>query len=589
MGEPSQPSRWSLDDLFPEPVGEKIEAALAELEQAVCEFEALRPVLTDSVSSSDFLSALAKLEVIVARKTRIESYAHLRYVGNMSDSEALRVRDRIEQVLADVSNRCLFFDLWFRGLPDNVAASLIGQSGDLRYFLETLRRFKPFSLSEAEEKIITAKDVNGIEALVHVYDLITNQWSFTLEVDGKNKTLTRDELISYVDSPSADLRERAYRELLRVYEENVTVLSQIYIHRVRDWYSEGIEMRGYSSPIAARNIANDLSGEVVETLLSVCRRNVDLFQRYFRLKSRFLGLDKLRRYDLYAPLASSLKTFEYAEAARMVLDTYEAFSPQVASLARRVFDEGHLDSEIRKDKQGGAFCHTALPELTPWVLINYDRHPRDVATLAHELGHAIHSMLASHHSVLTQQSCLPLAETASVFGEMLFTDRLLTEERDPFVRRELLARALDDAYLTVMSQAYFTLFEIDAHDMISKGCTMDELADHYLELRREHFGDAVQVGDEFRWEWVGISHIYEVPFYTYAYSFGQLLVLALYQQYKREGQAFLPRYLRILAYGGSEAPLKILTEAGIDIASPEFWQGGFDILNAMLVELEELS
>ncbi|MGZ9166085.1 MAG: M3 family oligoendopeptidase, partial [Anaerolineales bacterium] len=442
-----------------------------------------------------------------------------------------------------------------------------------------------------EERMINLKDVNGIDAMVNLYEMITNQFTFKMEVNGQIETLTRDQLSSYFSSPSAEVRAGAYQELYRVYVENSTVLAQMYIHRARDWHTEGIELRGFSSPISARNVENDLPDEVVETLLSVCRKNADVFQRYFKMKAQWLGLPsgKLRRYDIYAPLTPSEKKFDYAIAKQMVMDSYRAFSPDAAKLAQRVFDENHLDSEIRAGKRGGAFCYTAIPELTPWVLVNYDGNARDIATLAHELGHAVHAMLADHHSPLTQQASLPLAETASVFAEMQLTDQLLKQENDRSVRRDLLANALDDAYITVMRQAYFTVFERDAHEMINDNKSLDELTNHYLNNLREQFGDAVEVSDEFRWEWLAIPHFYQSPFYTYAYSFGQLLVLALYQQYRLEGETFIPGYLKILSYGGSESPMKILNEAGLDVTSTAFWQGGFDVIRNMIAELENLS
>ena len=511
------------------------------------------------------------------------------FAENTQNPAVLNLRDRVDQVLTDVSNRALFFELWFKELPDDIANKLIEHSGDLHYFLETMRRFKPFTLSETEEKLINLKDVNGIDAMVNLYEMITNHFTFSLEVDGEKQPLTRDQLASYFQSSLPEVRASAYQELYRVYSDNSTVLAQMYIHRVRDWHTEGIELRGFSSPISARNVENDLPDEVVETLLSVCRDNAKLFQRYFKLKARWLGLDQLRRYDIYAPLAPSKKKFDYAVAKQMVLDSYRAFSPDVAELAKKVFEDNHLDSEIRPGKRGGAFCYTALPELTPWVMINYDGHARDIATLAHELGHAIHAMLADKHSVLTQQASLPLAETASVFAEMQLTDQLLKQENDPSVRRDLLANALDDAYITVMRQAYFTVFEKDAHKMISDNASLDELAEHYMDNLKEQFGDAVECSDDFKWEWISVPHFYHSPFYTYAYSFGQLLVLALYQQYRLEGEAFIPRYLKILSYGGSEAPIKILTEAGLDISSTDFWQGGFEVLENMIAELDQLS
>jgi oligoendopeptidase F len=230
-----------------------------------------------------------------------------------------------------------------------------------------------------------------------------------------------------------------------------------------------------------------------------------------------------------------------------------------------------------------------LPGLTPWVLMNYNGRPNDVATLAHELGHAIHALMAADHSVLTFHSSLPLAETASVFAEMLLLERLLNQETDPAVRRDLLARFIDDAYATVMRQAYFVLFEREAHGLIEEGKTADELAERYLENLRDQFGESLELSEEFRWEWVTIPHIYFRPFYCYAYSFGQLLVLALYSQFRAEGESFVPRYLKILAHGGSQSPAHILSEAGIDMASADFWQGGFDVLSEMIGELEALA
>jgi oligoendopeptidase F len=583
-----RPTKWTLYDLFPEPVEQRLEEAFSKLEQALVEFEATRDLLTDEISPQGFSLVLNKLDDFVLIKSRIESYAELSIAENTQNPATLNLRDRIDQVLTDADNRALFFEMWFKALSDEVVMHLIEHSGEKHYFLETMTRLKPFTLSEVEERLINLKDVNGIDAMVNLYEMITNQFTFELEVEGEIETLTSDELASYFLSAAPELRAKAYQEMYRVYTANSTVLAQMYIHRVRDWHTEGLELRGFASPIATRNVDNDLPDEVVDTLLEVCRKNAGIFQRYFKMKARWLGIDKLRRYDIYAPLAASDKKYEFAVAKQMVMDSYHAFSPDLGALAQRVFDEHHLDSELRPGKREGAFCHTVIPELTPWVMINYNGRARDIAVLAHELGHAVHSMLASHQSVLLQEPALPLAETASVFAEMQLTDHLIRQENDPAVRRDLLANALDDAYVTVMRQAYFTLFECDAHEMISEDCTMEALTERYLENLREQFGDAVEVSDEFKWEWLVVSHLCASPFYTYAYSFGQLLVLALYQQYRTEGESFIPRYLKILSYGGSESPMKILSEAGLDITTPAFWQGGFDVLQTMIDELEQL-
>jgi oligoendopeptidase F len=584
-----QPTRWSLHDLFAEPVSQSLEEHFSKLEQVLGELEARRDSLTADVSVQDFQAVLALLERINVLNGRLEAYAELWLSEDQQNPAALDLRDRVEQALTDVSNRALFFDLWFKDLPDEIAKNLIRQSGDLRYFLEAMRQFKPFTLSEPEEQTINLKDVNGIDAMVNLYEMITNKFAFLLEIDGEKHPLTRAQLEGYLRNPSLQMRQAAYRELYRIVGENANVLAQIYLHRVRDWNTEAVQMRGYASPISARNLSNDLPDAVVDTLLDVCRKNVGIFQRYFELKAHWLGLGKLRRYDIYAPLTQSDQKFDYADARRMILESFRGFAPQVSALAQRVFDEDHVDSETRPGKQDGAFCYAALPELTPWVLVNYEGRARDVATLAHELGHAIHNMLACAHSPMTFHASLPLAETASVFAEMQLTEFLLNQERDPAMRRDLLAYTIDDAYITVIRQAYFTLFEREAYQIVAEGGSVQELTEAYLKNLHEQFGSAVEVSDEFKWEWTFVPHIYHVPFYTYAYSFGQLLVLALYQQYRLEGESFVPRYLKILSYGGSESPTTILTEAGLDISAPEFWQGGFDLIKTMIAELEETS
>ncbi len=581
-------TRWSLEDLFPSLQSTELEAAFATMQEHLQRFEQARPLLSPDLSESTFLDLLHQYETITALGHRLYAMAGLSFAADTQDSVAQTLMGRVQQFMAEVENRTLFFTLWWKGLDEANAVRLMEVSGDLRYFLEAMRHFKPYTLSESEERIINLKNVSGVYTLINLYDAITNRYLFKLEVDGEVKELTRGELGPYIRGADPDLRARAYQEMYRVFGADGNILGQIYQARVRDWANENLTLRGYPSPIAVRNLENDVPDQAVETLLEVCRRNAPLFQRYFRLKARHLGMERLRRYDIYAPVARSEKEYSFDQAASMVLDSFAAFDPLLADLARRVFEEHHLDSEVRKGKRSGAFCWSVVPELTPYVLLNYQGRADDVATMAHELGHAIHSMLASHHSVLTFHPALPLAETASTFGEMMLIDRLLAEEKDEAVRRDLLFRQMDDAYATIMRQAFFALFEKQAHDMVRNNASVEALKQAYFENLQAQFGDAIEISEEFAWEWVSIPHIYHTPFYVYAYAFGQLLVLSLYRQYKEDGEAFKPRYLRILAAGGSESPARILTEAGIDITAAEFWQGGFDVLAELLEQLERL-
>ncbi len=581
------PGRWSLADLISSPDGPEITEYMDKLTAAADALVAKKPLLVPEIAADEFNSVLKLVDEIAGLSRRLGAYAELWFAADTTNQQALGLKGRVEQLLAEVRNKTLFFELWWKQLDADAAARLLAESGDLRYYLESLRRFTPYTLTEPEERVINVKDVNGVDALRTMYEMITSSFSFQLEVDGEVKTLTRSQLSAYARDPDPARRAAAYRELYRVYGDNGTLLGQIYQHIVRDWAEENVSLRGFPAPITPRNLRNDIPDAVVDTLLGVCQDNAGLFQDYFRMKAKWLGMDTLRRYDIYAPVSTARKEYPFSQAVEMVFASLDRFSSTLAAHARRVIAERHLDSEPRPGKYGGAFCYGVLPGLTPWVLVNYNGHYDDVSTLAHELGHAVHALMAADHSPLTFHSALPLAETASVFSEILLLDNVLTTEPDPTVRRDILAGFIDSTYATVTRQAYFVLFEREAHALIKDGTTTDALAARYLANLQDQFGTAVDIGEEFRWEWVSIPHIYSTPFYCYAYSFGQLLVLALYTRYKEEGTSFVPKYLRILAHGGSKSPQAILSEAGIEMADPAFWQGGFDVVREMIEELRQ--
>jgi oligoendopeptidase F len=581
-------SPWSLADLFSSHDSPEMKAAYDEIDGMVVEFEALRPSLSPGMPQEAFLNAIRLLEAISRLASRIVDFAGLGFAADTQDQVIQAFQSDVESRMALIANRTLFFSLWWKSLEEIEAERLISGSGDYRYWLEEIRHFKPHTLTEPEEKIINIKDVTGAVAINNLYNMITNRYTFHMEVEGESKELTRGELMVYARHYDPALRATAYQELYRVYGQDATILGQMYQTLARDWHNENLDMRHFSSPLSVRNLSNDIPDDVVDTLLGVCQDNISVFQRFFRLKARWLQLEQLRRYDIYAPVIKTEKKYEFDAAADMVFEAFQRFEPRIANLAQRVLDQNHLDSEVRRGKMSGAFCATVAPEITPWVLVNYQEKPDDVATLAHELGHAVHSQLAADHSLFTFHSSLPLAETASTFGEMLLVDHLLRTESDASVRQTMLFRQVDDAYATVMRQAYFAMFERQAHELVQQGATVDELSNVYLENLHNQFGDAVDVSDEFRWEWVSIPHIYQTPFYVYAYTFGQLLVLSLYQQYKVEGEKFTSRYLSLLSAGGSKSPEKILSDAGIDMHNASFWQGGMDVIRGLVEQLETI-
>ena len=576
--------RWNISDLLANPEKDFI-ALTRQMERHVQSMEHQRKDLRNSISSQRFLKALKTSETLTNIASRLAAFSQLWFAENTKNQAARAFEAKVKEQLTRLGNRTLFFDLWWQQLDTRNATRLIKQAGDFRYYLESLRRLKKHTLTEPEERIVNLKNTTGRRALDSLYDVLTNGFSFSLRVNGSTKKLNREQLSSYVRHPSGTVRKGAYQELLRIYSSQSDVLGEIYKSLVLDGKNEG-ELRQYPTPVSIRNINNDIPDAVVTTLLKCCRKNRSIFQDYFRLKGKLCGIRKMSRYDIYAPQQREKSSYPFQRAMQLVFDAYHQFSPTIAGLARQVLDEQHLDARPSTGKMGGAFCYSVYPKHTPYVLLNYTGDARDVATLAHELGHAVHSMLAKQHSIFTFHATLPLAETASVFGEQLLSQALLQDAGNPRIKQRLLLGQLDDLYATIMRQAYFVEFENQAHSMIAQGATLDAIADIYRNLLNEQFGKGISVPAEFQWEWLTIPHIYRSPFYCYAYSFGNLLVLALYQQYQEEGASFIPKYIKLLSQGGSQSPQDLVKPLGVDMTSEKFWQGGFNYIKRMVQTLE---
>ena len=577
---------WELSDLVADPV-KQFDRYLKDLSAKVTRFESARTALAATMPEQAFLNLLTLSEQIAGDSGRLGAYAYLWFSEDTKQLQARSFKTKVEEHLTTLQNRLLFFDLWWQSVDERNAERLMANSGDFRYHLETIRRFKPHTLSEPEEKIINIKNITGQSAVHQLYDVVTNGFTFTMCVGGKKQTMNREALTAYLRSPKATVREAAYREMYRVYESQQDLLGEIYTTLLNDWKAENLQLRHFNTPLASRNLSNDIPDRAVEVLLSVCMKNAPIFQRYFALKARLCKITTMNRYHIYAPHRAEQKTYRYSDAVRMVLDAYDSFSPRLADLARRVFADRHIDARTKPGKLGGAYCYSVTPNLTPYVMLNFTGEARDIATMAHELGHAVHAMMAEPHNVFTFHSTLPLAETASVFGERILSDALMASETSKSVKQSLLVNQLDDIYATVMRQAYFVAFERSAHDMVAQGATTRDLAKTYMALLRQQCGKSLRVPLEFQWEWLTIPHLYASPFYCYAYSFGNLLVLALYRMYQEQGRAFVPKYLELLAAGGSKAPQAILGEIGVDMNSDAFWQSGFDAISGMVDQLEQ--
>ncbi|MGH2638768.1 MAG: M3 family oligoendopeptidase, partial [Rhabdochlamydiaceae bacterium] len=505
--------------------------------------------------------------------------------------DARTFKARAEEINADTANRTLFFELWWKSLSEKKTNELISSAGAYSYYLRRLLQTRPYTLSEQVEQAINLKDVTGRNALLQIYHQIRDSFVYEVRLQSGSKKLTEEKVRDLFYSMRKEERRAAYSAMLAKFEQNKDVLGEIYKTLVRDWRNEGIKLRRYASPISIRNIANDVPDEAVSAVLNACKDNASLFQRFFKLKSKVLKLPDFSRTDVYSPLPiGAEKEYSWSDGTKLIMNTFESFDKTFASMASNLLSQSHIDAEPREGKIGGAYCSSVTPEITPYVLLSYTGKPRGVATLAHELGHAVHAQLsAKRNNHLTFEAPLPLAETASIFGELLLTDKMLSSAEEEETRKSLLVGMMNDSYATITRQSFFVLFEIQAHESIANGINIDDLCEIYLSNLKLQFGNSLELPQEFKYEWLSIPHIYQSPFYCYSYSWGNLLVLSLYRQYKQEGaKVFAPKYLKLLSYGGSESPETILTESGFDIRSTKFWQSGFDELSNTLSELEKL-
>ncbi len=573
---PYKESSWDLSQIKPK----SIEVTLKEIEQKVNAFEKNKKDLTNTISSNTFLKIIKQLEEIREKSDCLAVYTHLRFCEDSTNQKAVAAMSKVELSLTNLNNRLIFFSLWFKKLNEKKAQELIHKSKEYHYYFERLRKTAPYTLSEQEEKIINLKDGTGVSALNTIYNLTTSNFVYLFQ--GKKRT--QEEMVTYVRSSSSKIRKEAYQAILKPYKENKDVLGEIYKNIVNDWYQENILLRKHTSPIGVRNTLNDLPNKAVSALLRVCQKNEPLFHEFFDLKRKALGLAKLTRYDIYAPLKEEKEVILYDEAIKIILETFEDFSSEFKESVLKIIEQKHIHSLVQKGKRSGAFCCGASTKLVPYVLLSYTKKFRDVSTLAHELGHGVHHVLSSVQTEFTNDACLPLAETASIFSEMLLSEKMI--KKDPKIAKTMLFTKLDDLYASIIRQAGFVRFEIKAHQLFQEGKTIDEVSKIYLEDLRKQLGPKIEIDPLYAYEWTYIPHIYHSPFYCYSYAFGNLLTLALYEMYKEKGKPFAAKIVEMLQKGGSCSPLEITKAVGVDICDEDFWQKGFDLIKEMIKEIK---
>lgn len=583
---------WNLKDILGK---ENINTIINTIKSDVEKFKRYKRKL-DSLDENKLLEIILLKEKITENMMRLESYYSLRFYENTKDNEATAKLSMLKQFGTELGNETMFFSLWFMKLDDKRANKFINSKKlvTFKHYLERIRALKNHTLSEDTERIINLKNITS-SGFFDIYEHITNSF----EYEFKGKKIGEEELRAKCRDPDAKTREKAYRMLLERYAGHKSELSEIYRNIVLDWYNEDVNIRKYPSSISSRNLSNDLDDKTIEALLNVIRKNNKVFQEYFKLKHSMINKNlkrgekfKLSRYHLYAPYTIKLKKYDYEYSKKYVLETLKQFDKRFYDAAKSIFDAKHVHSHPQKNKRGGAFCHMVTNKHLPYILLNHTDDIRDMFTLAHEFGHGIHDVLSMKQPNLIQHAPLPLCETASIFSEMILAERILKESKSDEEKKYILMNLLDNQYASINRQAYFVIFEKFAHENIVKGIEVKDLDNEYLRLLKEQFGE-MEVPEAFKNEWNYIPHLHEYPFYCYAYAFGNLLVLALYDIYKKthatnNEKKFIDKYVKILESGGSRSPKDSLSEIGIDITSEKFWQRGFRIIEEEVKELKRL-
>jgi len=572
-----QKDSWDLKELLG---GKDIPTLLNQAESITKEMELYKPVFKKNISEKKFGEIISLLEKLSIVSLRLEGYAELLFSENTKNQDAIALNSKIDEISTKIGNRLVWFGLRFVDFPKKEIDRLIKSCPHIDYYLKQIVEHKKHKLKENEEKIINLKDKNGIEVIGKIYDLITSSLEFDL--DGKN--VTQEELKKEFKSPDSRRRESAYKTLLTTYSKNQNILGELYKAIASDWYDEYVVMRKYPSPISVRNKSQDISNKAISALINTCQRNQEVFHKFFRVKAKQLKKDKLHRTDVYAPINNSKEKVGYDEAITMVLDSFKNFSEVFYKEAKNVIDKRHIHSKITPGKRNGGFCDVAPPKEYPYILISFTEDYTSTSSLAHELGHAIQDILSGRkQNIFNMHAVLPIAETSSIFSELLLIQYL--KNRKNGIAKELLFNQIENAYATVGRQIEFVAFEIEAHELITKNPTIEEINQLYLSRLKKHFGGDVIIPDYFKHEWLYIRHIFDTPFYCYAYAFGNLLSLAIYSAYL-ENPKIKDKFIEFLSAGSSKSPKDLVKELGFDIEDEKFWQKGFDQIGRMIKEIE---
>jgi oligoendopeptidase F len=579
---------WRLDDLYPGQDSNQLKADQEKVQAEAKEFRKEFEGKLAGLSGGQLAQAIRRYEAIEEILGRLMSYAQLLYNSDLSNAEVGRFYQSMQEKVTAVSSQLLFFTLEINKISEDDLKAKLEDPELARYapWLRDTRAFRPFQLSEELERLLHEKQVSGRAAWTRLFDETMAGLRFPFE----GKMVTESQILNKLSDKKEETRKKAAKSLASVLRDNLRLFAQVTNTLAKDKAIED-DWRGHKRPVSSRNLANMVEDEVVDALASsVTEAFPRLSHRYFKLKAKWFGKERLDYWDRNAPLPQDIdRKIPWSEAEKQVLTAYNAFSPDLAEIGERFFKENWIDAAVKPGKSSGAFSHPTVPSAHPYILMNYQGRVRDVMTLAHELGHGVHQVLSGRQGYLMADTPLTLAETASVFGEMLTFQSLLREESDPARRKVMLAGKVEDMLNTVVRQIAFHNFETRLHDERREGELLaDRICDIWMETQSESFGDAIRLDEDYRVFWSYIPHFIHVPFYVYAYAFGDCLVNSLYAVYQEAEEGFSAKYLEMLKAGGSKRHKELLAPFGLDASDPAFWSKGLGVVEGMIDELEKL-
>jgi oligoendopeptidase F len=577
---------WNLTDLYAGIDDPVLASDLEDVEAQCKRFQVQFAGQLGTLDGAGLAAVLAEYEQILEVLYRVMSYAQLLHAGAVTDPAVGRFYQTTQERVTEITSQTLFMTLELNRLDDQVIETLLSDAALAHYrpWIEDVRIMRPYQLSDEVEKLLHEKSVAGRNAWIRLFDETMAHMRF----DIAGNELNLSDTLNHLSDKDGDARRAAGKALVAGLESNGRLLAMVTNTLAKDKSIED-DWRGYDNPAQPRHLANQVEPEVVSALVSAVQDSyADLAHRYYRLKARWMGVEQMDWWDRNAPLPDDAGTsFDWAQAKTMVLDAYGGFAPEMAELAGKFFDQGWISAPPRDGKASGAFAHPTVPSVHPYVLLNYHGKARDVMTLAHELGHGVHQVLAGPQGILLSNTPLTLAETASVFGEMLTFRALLNAEADPARRRVLLAGKVEDMLNTVVRQVAFHDYETQVHAARRSGeLSLDQLGDIWMDTQTKSLGPVFRFDDDYRLLWGYIPHFIHAPFYVYAYAFGDCLVNALYGVFAEGHAGFQDKYFDMLRAGGSKRHKELLAPFGLDASDPAFWKRGLSVVSGFIDELE---